>query len=96
MVLRGQLRGRVGRRQVYEGLVTLLRGLHPFRPRVFASLRPTLPRVVRLTALYPEAVMHSAIPGAKSVAARSIEAQQISLLGFFPLETYQLRTAVSN
>ena len=32
MVLRGQLRGRVGCRQVYEGLVTLLRGLHPFRP----------------------------------------------------------------
>ena len=35
MVLRGQLRGRVGRRQVYEGLVTLLRGLHPFRPPSF-------------------------------------------------------------
>jgi hypothetical protein len=36
MVLRGQPRGRVGRRQVYESLVTLLRGSHPFQMGLIA------------------------------------------------------------
>jgi len=68
----------------------LLRGSRPFSQTIFASRRPTLPRVGGLRALNPQARMHGAIPGAQVGSQPDSMQNQLSKLFLLGLHPFQM------